>query len=37
MKFACGGFFTVMKRSCVNKALFSTMLYFENRIKYEIL
>lgn len=33
----CVGFFTVVKRLCGKHALFSPMLYFENRIKYEIL
>lgn len=33
----CVGFFTVVKRLCGKNALFSPMLYFENRIKYEIL
>lgn len=37
MKFAFGGFFTVVKRLCVKNALFSPMLYFKNRIKYETL
>lgn len=33
----CVGFFTVVKRLCGKHALFSPMLYFKNRIKYEIL
>lgn len=37
MKFAFGGFFTVVKRLCGKHALFSPMLYFKNRIKYETL
>ena len=32
-----GGFFTVVKRLCGKHALFSPMLYFKNRIKYETL
>ena len=33
----CVGFFTVVKRLCGKNALFSPMLYFKNRIKYETL
>lgn len=33
----CVGFFTVVKRLCGRHALFSPMLYFKNRIKYETL